>query len=269
MSRTVTKSVENIYRKSDEVHEIVDDKLFLNTRNNEQYKLMTFGLMVVGGEQTNAVVMNNLKHCQVEIFTLEEFLNEFRSVSSFDHIWDTYAPKAGARFNFRGTRVHFNHAYRFLQWLTPNLDTKLKEQVLAIHLIVTSNTGPNMIDAVEPDPTDVDGDYGYSKYVAAKRSLLVQTGDGIGLLLDYVVGHTMGVPEKMIDLVPRELPHDQLVALLSLLRLINLCTVKEMGMLMHCSDMVKWSLINLVTDHIESANHDVLLTAFDRLVPND
>ena len=56
MSRTVTKSVENIYHKSDEVHEIVDDKLFLNTRNNEQYKLMTFGKILVNGTVDQAVV---------------------------------------------------------------------------------------------------------------------------------------------------------------------------------------------------------------------
>ena len=269
MSRTVTKSVENIYHKSDEVHEIVDDKLFLNTRNNEQYKLMTFGKILVNGTVDQAVVTQNVKSNQVEVYSLQEFLTEFRSVSGFEHIWDTYSPKANARFNFHGSRVSFNHACRVLQWLMPCMETKLKDQVLAIYLNAGFNTGPNLLDALDQDIANVDGNYGYSEYVAAKRSMLDQTGGDIGLLLDYVITHGLVVPDKMVDLVPREFSNDLLVALLSLLRLINMCVVKEMEISIHCGDMVKWSLIKLVTDHIESTNPDVLLTSFERLVPNE
>ena len=269
MSRTVTKSVKNIYHKSDEVHEIVDDKLFLNTRNNEQYKLMTFGKILVNGTVDQAVVTQNVKSNQVEVYSLQEFLTEFRSVSGFEHIWDTYSPKANARFNFHGSRVSFNHACRVLQWLMPCMETKLKDQVLAIYLNAGFNTGPNLLDALDQDIANVDGNYGYSEYVAAKRSMLDQTGGDIGLLLDYVITHGLVVPDKMVDLVPREFSNDLLVALLSLLRLINMCVVKEMGISIHCGDMVKWSLIKLVTDHVESTNPDVLLTSFERLVPNE
>lgn len=164
----------------------------------------------------------------------------------FKDTLDTFSPKKGSSFCDEPIFDLFNYAVKCIELLIPQVEQDVKNLILAIYVILNSNSRGSLINMVYGDPI---GDY--RNYVADKSRLLSE--DNL-VLLEVVLETDFRRIEVPRDLRPAKLKTDIQVAVYNMIRLITLLHAVKFDL---CeSSGVEGIIFNTVAEYLPNVRYE-------------